>query len=674
MRFFMATCAVAALLLSLGVIATPASAQDAELVPFIPQPTGVLIQKTDQFGEFGNVRLLVRLDEVGLDELRKRTGRTDFLVVGNADAPVILRDDGNGGDDRAGDALFTGVATIDDADLVERTDDEETTRSSDPEAEVPTFDGRSVSGSEGLTPFDVQGFLAGKQVALNPAVATLDAVVKDAEPTSAIRRSLATSRKGVVEIQDRFTTAGETVFQDKVLMLRDPSIVSDPLRTFNPCDGSGNPNGVWTFNHLMTEMANQPLSGINPSDFVEQWLNHWLTNQNINSFTAPARAQVQQLIDDWRAASGGGQLDLSIAPFRLLAIVPRLDLRRSRNSGGGYGGAALGDFLDAGEARFVFGVVLPPGYSDAGYNPISVVSHPSFPGCRVLRFSVIFEYGVPKCECKEVRNWARQWVKLNGLPYPSATYNQALERLTEQFVRRNANPIKPNGSAINQIRTNDFALASLWQLREFQLTQFPFSFLEQTTVLRTADDGFNPSPTFDNWVLGLPSPTPPVPLFFNGAPFQGSKSDVPSPGHFWDVTFAPTLAQNNRRHRASLDACNGCHAGESGTFFVHVDPGDTNAQVGISGFLTGITINDPKISTVTRTFDDLDRRELDIKRLAKIACLRFHRFHKAHVLTSLQEAKQLPPDLFEGLTPDPPELRLSIAGDDMLSNIVTAGH
>ncbi len=96
--------------------------------------------------------------------------------------------------------------------------------------------------------------------------------------------------------------------------------------------------------------------------------------------------------------------------------------------------------------------------------------------------------------------------------------------------------------------------------------------------------------------------------------------------------------------------------------------------MGISGFLTGISVPDPKLGTPIRTFDDLDRRELDIKRLARIACLRFHRIHKAHVLASLEQARKLPPDLFEGLTPDPPELRLSIAGDDMLSNIVTAGH
>lgn len=664
--------------LVLAVLPVPTTQAQDGLVPFVPKPAGVLIQK-GEFGGFGNVRLLVQLDAGGLQALEKHTGRRDFFVLGSADAPVVLRDDGQGADDVANDGLFAGVGTIADEALIERTNAERATHDRQPNAAVPSFDGRSIDGSKTLRPFDLEGFLSGRAVPLTPAVAALDASTQKS-------MTLALSREGARPVPNAFVTPGETVFQDKVLMIRDPSVVSDPLRTFNPCNGAGNPNGVWTFNHLMTEMANQPLTGIDPRDFTERWLDHWLSDQTINTFTAGERLSMQQLINDWRTASGGGQLDLTIAPFRLLAIVPRVDLRRSRNGGGGYGGAALGDFLDAGEARFVFGVVLPPGYSSAGYFPFGIVPHPSFPGCRVTRFSVIFEYGVPRCKCEGVRDWAQQWIALNGLAFPSAVYNQHLHRLTEQFVRRNSNPIKPNGSAINQIRTNELPLLptvgpAQWQLREFQLTQFPFSFLEQTTVLRTADDGFNPSFIFDQWVLGpvlaavsVNQPIPAVPLVFSGGPFQGSKSDVPTPAHFWDVTFAPSIAQNEARHAASLDACNGCHAGETGTPFVHIDPASTGPQADISGFLTGITLPDPKIAAVTRTFDDLDRRELDIQQVAQLACLALHPVSKAHVLDALAEVQILPPDLFAGLKPAPAAAQLSLAGDGMLSNIVTAGH
>ena len=57
-----------------------------------------------------------------------------------------------------------------------------------------------------------------------------------------------------------------------------------------------NPNGVWTFNHLMTQMANQPASGIDPSIFVEQWLANWQAAQTINTHGVPAKLLVNNVI------------------------------------------------------------------------------------------------------------------------------------------------------------------------------------------------------------------------------------------------------------------------------------------------------------------------------------------------------------------------------------------
>ncbi|HEX2837280.1 MAG TPA: hypothetical protein VHN77_04030, partial [Phycisphaerales bacterium] len=68
------------------------------------------------------------------------------------------------------------------------------------------------------------------------------------------------------------------------LVITDESVIEDPNRTFSICpshraSSGGNPDGVWTFKHLMTEMANTPVTGIDPADFTEQWLSLWLTNQ-----------------------------------------------------------------------------------------------------------------------------------------------------------------------------------------------------------------------------------------------------------------------------------------------------------------------------------------------------------------------------------------------------------
>ena len=110
-------------------------------------------------------------------------------------------------------------------------------------------------------------------------------------------------------------------------------------------------------------------------------------------------------------ASGGGPLNLSIAPFRVLAINPRIDLRTTTGGGGGYGGVGSGNFLDAGEARFTFGIVLPPTYVQSKAQWI--LTAPLGGGCDATRFSVIFEYRVPKCHCEDVRDWARQWRRLS---------------------------------------------------------------------------------------------------------------------------------------------------------------------------------------------------------------------------------------------------------------------
>src|SRR5262249_60005712 len=69
------------------------------------------------------------------------------------------------------------------------------------------------------------------------------------------------------------------------LMITDVSVVEDPSRTYNPCNNTGTPMGPWTFGKLMTEMANEPATGINPSDFVLHWLQQWTTDLPINGFT-----------------------------------------------------------------------------------------------------------------------------------------------------------------------------------------------------------------------------------------------------------------------------------------------------------------------------------------------------------------------------------------------------
>ncbi|OJH40079.1 hypothetical protein [Cystobacter ferrugineus] len=169
-------------------------------------------------------------------------------------------------------------------------------------------------------------------------------------------------------------------------------------------------------------------SGQTPESFVKDWLSLWVNNYTVNGDNVPARTDMfAKVIQPWATASGissalvvnpsthrnevllGGSLNLDIAPFRLLAIVNRIDLGKS--SGGGYGGSS-----DAGELRFVFGVTRP--------SPWGAGTEAS---CDLKEFTVIFEYGVPRSGCRQVIDWAQQWAQLGTHASFDASYLAQLE-------------------------------------------------------------------------------------------------------------------------------------------------------------------------------------------------------------------------------------------------------
>ncbi|MEP7231627.1 MAG: hypothetical protein ABI691_15305 [Ginsengibacter sp.] len=230
----------------------------------------------------------------------------------------------------------------------------------------------------------------------------------------------------------------------KSLMITDLGVVEDDTRTFNPCTLVGNPAGAWTFSTLISNMANTGATGITAEVFARSLLRHWLITNTVNTDNVAGRTGIlSSVIIPWIIKSNPGTppasitltnwetftLNLQFAPFKLLAIVNRLDLRGNS----GYG------FSNAGEGRFVFGVLNGT--------------------CNPLSFTVIFEYGIPKSKCATVKAFAQQWVDLKTMVPGSAPYNAALETITNQFAGAGVASGKPNGSALNQIRTNEIALA-----------------------------------------------------------------------------------------------------------------------------------------------------------------------------------------------------------------------
>jgi len=697
---------------------------EGELFP----PEEVFVQKTTQFPGFGNVLVSVQLNDAQL-EAKKERGNLDFITIGEGAGTVILRDDGRGADEKAGDGLFTGLATVDEAQLAERAQEDQEAVAEKLRSESFAFAGRTFAGAEAAEPFDFQAFQAGARVELGQAVVVLDEEEKktsgpEAEPAGSFGDAVP-GAKGAALTPGRAVAASTapqnctsvptpspgmtSTFQNRALMIRNPLVVADSTRTLDACTNAGNPDGVWTFKHLMTEMANPALTGIDPRDFVEQFLLTWSQNPapTINGHTVSTRTQIDQLIADWRSDSGGGKLDLDIAPMRLIAIVPRVDLRRTEGGGGGYNANVSGKFLDAGELRFVFGVMVKSHWDESGYIDPFDLDGPGGSDCRALPFTIILEYRVPACDCPSVRDWAQGWVKLAKLVPGTSAYAEHLESLTEAVVAADANPIKPNGSAIGQVRTNEVALPQdaptqtvVWELREFQLTQQPWSFLEETTANDTPQDVFNGvhpsfggSPLLKNWIVNevqaalaanndCQAPIPTVPLFFQGQPFLGANPQVPDPpqniNYHWDhpgLSYAYPF-ENWARHRVSLAACSGCHRRETLTDFTQIE-NRANLPVPIAGFLSGINdVSDPAAPNnfPDRHFDDLLRREDDVRKVARMRCFRFHPVNFAHVRAELAKSGTLPDDLFAGLEPLPATSQVSISPDDMQRNAISEPH
>ena len=341
--------------------------------------------------------------------------------------------------------------------------------------------------------------------------------------------------------------------------------------------------GVWSFGHLMREMASTPAAA--PA-MTLKLLQHWLTNQTVNGFTVPARPLMQQqLIDIW-PRTPNGELDLDQSPLTLQAIVNRIDTRNLAEG-------------SAGEGRLVFGV-------NGGSN--------------FQQFTVIVEYNLVAQTQADVTDWANRWHALGALPFPSEEYNLALEAITRRFTDRGASPASPNGSALVELRTNEIALSFTreWELRAFVLSPTT-GLLSETTVKETPDLGFNNTPTFATFVnqnaAGIIAEVPggdshTVPLQFAGSPFMAGS--VINNQVQWN---APGISDLEARFHASLNTCNGCHSPESGTFnFLMVTPRFAGSEAELSPFITGTSVRD-RFSGETRTLNDLGRRKTDLTSL-----------------------------------------------------------
>ena len=291
--------------------------------------------------------------------------------------------------------------------------------------------------------------------------------------------------------------------------------------------------------------------------------------------------------DGYDSSSGQAWVpNLAYAPFRLLAIVNRMDLcaprvantlrdvqnvwrLRGREAdflkllGQASGGSSFSsissygtfsnnfaDSSSAGEGRLVFGAI------DSEGKPLSG------------DWTVIFEYRLPIAGTQTVNQWARQWHKIGKLDISSPEFAVRLEELTRSFTHRD-NPARCSAQ-LAQLRSSEAAFGPDREFRQFNGQLAPdllaltpaqpfaashspeqrslLTFLhEQDALIRMGVHQLPRTLTDDRQ---------PRPLLAGSAFIPASQPDF-----HWDR--GPLVSRDARRI-FSLSTCNGCHAGETG--------------------------------------------------------------------------------------------------------------
>lgn len=555
-----------------------------------------------------------------------------FLSLWNGSA-IIFRDDGEGFDKKADDGLYTAKITADvsafrtEAASIAKKMKKSNYRSFKFDHRVMIYDPDAVEN------FDVEKFDRNEPVSVSGLTNALSADLLN----SSTRNAGATGSTTLDSIRKN------------CMIITDLKVVEDSTRTWNYCAQTGNINGPWTFATLMKQLASKDPSHIASdaavSAFIKNWLHNWAVTQVINGDTVEARTLVDSIIlNPWlskskNAGSPTGELNMKFAPFKLLAIVNRFDLRDGALNG--IPGSPCG------EGRFVF---------------CAVRSNCS----NARRMTVIFEYGINKpATCSERKAWAQQWINLKNFSVGSKAYNQALQNITDQFSKCGTNPAKPHQSSLDVLRTNELSLSGSphrWEFRQFNLDSATGN-LKEEALKQIPADKFNKQVANNNVKVmvdyinknktAIINQTNIVPSRWNGVRFLAGASRVllfpvgnPPDVYHWDGTDSSNastfITNNNARFFFSLNACSGCHAGETQTNFTHINPVFFGTKATLSGFLTGKagaggaidfdnnSANDtmavmdaavrPSSNPKIRSFNDIKRRAQDLIQFTNATC------------------------------------------------------
>jgi hypothetical protein len=228
------------------------------------------------------------------------------------------------------------------------------------------------------------------------------------------------------------------------------------------------------------------------------------------------RPTSHKLFTDWRAEAGcygceTGELPENSAPFRLVAIVNRVDLASEPCSGTG------------GELRLVYNAFDTSGSFDTP-----------------LPFSIIFEYTVPFT----AGSWAKRFHALADHANHSAEYRRVLQGLVDAVTSDIRN--------LHAVRVNEKVLGSSWNMREFRVRG---SSLVPVALAETPSLSVNRTAQMDALIDERARQASGTPNAIAESLLTGDV-DIPSQSFRWEGTKGQTKAG-----AFSQRTCNGCHGG-----------------------------------------------------------------------------------------------------------------
>jgi hypothetical protein len=341
---------------------------------------------------------------------------------------------------------------------------------------------------------------------------------------------------------------GAPVDADSELLFDDAATRSDPRTAAG---------GDWHFSTLVRRFLPAGATDRQVSDLILDWFARFDREQQLAvDATRPAGADnpvrtlprrpapYQKIMVPWLAASAAaraaagrpedGTLDLSLAPFKLLAIVNRMDLRDPDACA-----------TSAGEGRFVFAALRQPTAT-----PGAVAED------RTQNFLLIFEYDLPTTT-RTARDWARAWHALASLPCDPADGCSArharLADLTDEFSH-----------TLAQIRIND-TLTFPGELREMHVIGDGAGgvHIENVPVQQTPDLPLTGSDALGAFafanqaeILAGRHVVPPALAGYTAPIPRRTQWTIPNTGGLADAELGEL------RFQLGKNTCNGCHSFE----------------------------------------------------------------------------------------------------------------